>query len=64
MNIYQDITKTIGRTPLVRLNRMTGGINAEVLVKLESFNPLGSVKDRIGVSMIEDAEKRGLINGN
>ena len=61
MNIYDDITKTVGRTPLVRLNRMTEGLKAQVVVKLESFNPLSSVKDRIGVSMIEDAEKRGLL---
>ncbi len=62
MSIYDDITKTIGRTPLVRLNRMTEGLKAHVVVKLESFNPLSSVKDRIGVSMIEDAEKKGLLN--
>ena len=61
MKIYDDITKTVGRTPLVRLNRITEGIKAQVLVKLESFNPLSSVKDRIGVAMIEDAEKRGLL---
>ncbi|MGE5799347.1 MAG: cysteine synthase A [Syntrophaceae bacterium] len=62
MNIYEDITKTIGRTPLVRLNRITGGLKAQVVAKLESFNPLSSVKDRIGVAMIADAEKRGLLN--
>jgi len=60
--IYKNISETIGRTPLVRLNRMTEGLNAEVLVKLESFNPLSSVKDRLGVAMIESAEKKGLIN--
>lgn len=60
--IYPDITKTIGNTPLVRLNRLIAGAEAEVVVKIESFNPLGCVKDRIGVSMIEDAEKKGLIN--
>jgi len=62
MNIYEDITKTVGRTPLVRLNRITEGIKAQVVVKLESFNPLSSIKDRIGVAMIDDAEKRGLLN--
>ncbi len=59
--IYEDITKTIGNTPLVRLNRITDGLDAIVLAKLESFNPLSSVKDRIGVSMIEDAKKRGIL---
>ncbi|MGA9100081.1 MAG: cysteine synthase A [Methanotrichaceae archaeon] len=59
--IYADLTKTIGNTPLVRLNRVTKGLDATVLVKLESFNPLSSVKDRIGVSMIEAAEKAGHI---
>ena len=59
--IYSDITKTIGETPLVRLNRLTAGMEATVLVKLESFNPLASVKDRIGVSMIEAAEREGKI---
>jgi cysteine synthase A len=61
MKIYEDITKTIGMTPLVRLNRITEGLKAQVVVKLESFNPLSSVKDRIGVAMIDDAEKRGLL---
>jgi cysteine synthase A len=60
--IYPDITKTIGNTPLVRLNRLTAGVEAEVVAKIESFNPLSSVKDRIGLSMVEDAEKNGLIN--
>jgi len=59
--IYNDITETTGRTPLVRLNRVTEGMNATVAAKLESFNPLGSVKDRIGVHMINVAEERGLI---
>ncbi|MBE0478083.1 cysteine synthase A [Candidatus Aerophobetes bacterium] len=60
--IYDDITQTIGRTPLVRLRRITEGLNAEILAKLEFFNPCGSVKDRIGVAMIEAAEKGGLIH--
>ena len=55
--ILADITKTVGNTPLVRINRITKGLRAEIIVKLESFNPLSSVKDRIGVAMIEAAEK-------
>ena len=62
--IFKDITKTIGNTPLVQLNRITEGLNATVLAKLESFNPLSSVKDRIGIAMIEDAERRGLLHKN
>lgn len=62
--IYNDMTKTIGDTPLVRLNRVTEGSQATLLAKLESFNPLSSVKDRIGVSMIEAAEREGLIGEN
>jgi cysteine synthase len=61
--IYKDIVETVGRTPLVRLNKVTAGLDATILLKCEFFNPLGSVKDRIGMSMIEDAEKRGIING-
>jgi cysteine synthase A len=59
--IFSDITKTIGNTPLVKLNRITEGSEATVLVKLESFNPLSSVKDRLGIALIEDAEKKGLL---
>ena len=59
--IYNNIVETVGRTPLVRLNRVTDGCPATVLAKCEFFNPLGSVKDRIGMSMIEDAEKRGIL---
>ncbi len=61
MPIYDNITQTVGNTPLVKLNRIAEGLKATVLVKLESNNPLGSVKDRIGVAMVEDAEKKGLI---
>ena len=58
-NIHDNITETIGNTPLVRLNRMTEGLGAEVLVKLESFNPANSVKDRIGLAIIDAAEADG-----
>ena len=59
--IYNNIVETVGRTPLVKLNRVTAGLSATVLLKCEYFNPLGSVKDRIGVAMIEDAERRGVL---
>jgi cysteine synthase A len=60
-HIYNNIVETVGRTPLVRLNKVTAGADATILLKCEFFNPLGSVKDRIGMSMIEDAEKRGVL---
>ena len=62
--IYHDITQTIGDTPLVRLNKITQGLNAEILAKLELKNPLGSVKDRIGLAMIKAAEEQGYVNND
>src|SRR6202142_2699829 len=59
--IYNNIIETVGHTPLVKLNKVTAGLPATILLKCEFFNPLGSVKDRIGMSMIEDAEKRGIL---
>jgi cysteine synthase len=59
--IYNNIVETVGHTPLVRLNKVTAGVDATILLKCEFFNPLGSVKDRIGMAMIEDAEKRGIL---
>lgn len=59
--LYNNIVETVGRTPLVRLNRITAGLPATIALKCEFFNPLGSVKDRIGMAMIEDAEARGIL---
>lgn len=59
--IYSDITETIGNTPLIRLNRVAAGIDATIAIKAEFFNPLSSVKDRIGKAMIEDAEQAGVL---
>jgi cysteine synthase len=59
--IFEDITKTVGDTPLVRLNRMAADTKAEIVLKIESFNPLSSVKDRIGVAMIEAAQQSGIL---
>src|SRR5437588_9438400 len=60
--IYDDITQCIGQTPLIRMRRACGDVKATIVAKLESFNPLWSVKDRIGVAMIEAAEREGKIN--
>ncbi len=62
MNVANDITELVGKTPLVRLNKMNKDCHADILLKLEFFNPLGSVKDRIGLAMIEAAERDGKIN--
>jgi cysteine synthase A len=62
--LYNNIVETVGRTPLVKLNRVTRGIDATIAIKCEFFNPLGSVKDRIGMSMIEAAEKDGILQPN
>lgn len=59
MPVYDSITQLVGNTPLLRLNRLGAGLGAEVLVKLECFNPLSSVKDRIGLAMVEAAEREG-----
>jgi cysteine synthase A len=61
MPIYNSVLETIGRTPLIKLNRVTEGLDATILLKAEFFNPLGSVKDRIGLAMIEAGEKAGKI---
>jgi len=64
MKVFQGISKTIGLTPLVRLNKVAAGLNADIFAKLEFFNPLGSVKDRIAAAMIEAAEADGRIDSN
>ena len=61
MRIAADVTELVGNTPMVRLMRMSSGLPGEVVAKLEFFNPASSVKDRIAVSMIDDAERRGLL---
>jgi len=64
MKIASNITQLIGGTPLIRLNSITKGLEAEIIVKLEFFNPASSVKDRLGLALIENAENKGLINKN
>src|SRR5512139_47335 len=61
MPVYPDVISTVGRTPLIKLNRITNGVEATIALKGEFFNPLGSVKDRIGFAMINAAERDGLL---
>jgi cysteine synthase len=62
--LYNNIVETVGRTPLVKLNRVTKGLEATIAIKCEFFNPLGSVKDRIGMAMIEAAQREGILKEN
>lgn len=64
MNIKNNITELIGKTPLLKIQKLATGLNAEIVAKLEMFNPLSSVKDRAALTMIEDAESKGLLNKN
>ena len=64
MPVYPDIISTVGRTPLIKLNRITNGADATIAIKGEFFNPLGSVKDRIGFAMINAAERDGILKPN
>ena len=59
--IFPDVTGTVGRTPLVELGRLAAGVPGRVVAKLEMRNPCGSVKDRLGLALVEDAERRGLL---
>ena len=61
MNVADNIIELIGNTPMVKLSKATNPYDADILVKLEYFNPMSSVKDRVGVAMLEDAEKKGII---
>jgi len=64
MNVASNITELIGHTPLVRINKLASGSGAEIVAKLEMFNPLASIKDRIALAMVEDAERKGLLHEN